>query len=95
MRVHIHFEIYASIAKATAGERALRVSQLAIPEAPCRNVYAQTELYPNSTKYLDRLSIASDFVLADDGGVLQMANTTGDNRSGYRLNLDVGLAVKS
>ena len=90
---HIHFEIYASTAQASAGHKALRVSQLAIPEAPCRTVYAQTELYPNSTRYLDRLSIASDFVLADDGGVLQMATTTGDVTKGYRMSLDVGLAV--
>lgn len=90
---HIHFEIYKSLAEANAGHRALRVSQLAIPEAPCRNVYVQTDQYPNSTKYLDRLSIASDFVLADDGGVLQMATMTRDNTNGYRMSLDVGLAV--
>ena len=90
---HIHFEIYNSVAEANAGIRALRVSQLAIPETACRTVYVQTDQYPNSIKYLDRLSIASDFVLADDGGVLQMATTAGDNSNGYRMSLDVGLAV--
>ena len=65
-----------------------------MPEAPCRTVYAQTELYPNSTRFLDRLSIASDFALADDGGVLQMVMTMGDIMSAYRMSLDDGLAVK-
>ncbi len=91
---HIHFEIYASVEQASAGKGPLRVSQLAIPEDACRAVYAQADQYPESTEYLDRLSLDSDFVLRDDGGVLQMAATTGDIAKGYRMSLDVGLAGK-
>ena len=91
---HIHFEIYASAAAAAAGKSPLRISQLAIPEAACREVYSQSE-YADSTKVLDRLSFDNDFVLNDDNGeALQVATTTGDNANGYRISLDVGLAVK-
>jgi protocatechuate 3,4-dioxygenase beta subunit len=43
---HIHFEIYDSLDQATSGHNAARISQLALPEDLCRQVYAQTSLYP-------------------------------------------------
>jgi protocatechuate 3,4-dioxygenase beta subunit len=90
---HIHFEVFASLADATNGNNAGRVSQLALPEAASRVVYGQTSLYPNSTNNLDQLSLQSDNVFGDDGGVHQLATVTGDNASGYTAFLEVGLAV--
>ncbi|HEU4665412.1 MAG TPA: hypothetical protein VFS55_15385 [Dokdonella sp.] len=90
---HIHFEVFASLADATNGNNAGRTSQLAMPEAPSRVVYGQTSLYPGSTHNLDQLSLQSDNVFGDDGGVLQLATVAGENASGYTAFLDVGIAV--
>lgn len=90
---HIHFEVFASLADATNGHNAGRISQLALPEAASRIVYGQTSLYPNSTNNLDQLSLQSDNVFGDDGGVHQLATVAGDNASGYTAFLEVGLAV--
>lgn len=90
---HIHFEIFASLEDATNGHNAGRVSQLALPEAACREVYAQTTLYPNSTNNLDRVTLQSDNVFGDDGGVHQLATTSGNIVDGYAAFLEVGLAI--
>jgi protocatechuate 3,4-dioxygenase beta subunit len=90
---HIHFEVFASLADATNGTNAGRTSQLALPEAPSRVVYGQASLYPNSTSNLNQLSLQSDNVFGDDGGVHQLATVTGDNASGYTAFLEVGIGV--
>ena len=90
---HIHFEVFASLADATRGNNAGRTSQIAMPEAQSRLVYAQTALYPNSTTNLNQVSLASDNVFGNDGGVHQLATMTGDNTNGYSAFLEVGLAV--
>jgi protocatechuate 3,4-dioxygenase beta subunit len=92
---HIHFEVYAALADATSGANAIRVSQLAMPEAQSRTVYAQTALYPNSTSNLNQTSLATDNVFSDDGGVTQTGTVTGDNVNGYQTYLEVGVAVDS
>ena len=90
---HIHFEVFASLADATDGHNAGRVSQLAMPEAAARTVYADTTLYPNSTTNLDRITLQSDNVFGDDGGVYQLATVAGNPTDGYTAFLEVGLAV--
>lgn len=90
---HIHFEIFASLADATSGRNAGRISQLALPESVCRTVYAQTSLYPGSISNLNGVTLQSDNVFGNDGGVHQLATTTGDNVAGYLSTLEVGLAV--
>lgn len=89
---HIHFEIYPTIADAVAGSRAVKTSQLALPEASSREVYAQTSLYPSSTSNLNQLTLRSDNVFSDDGAVLQLATTTGSVASGYVATLQAGIA---
>ena len=37
---HVHFEVYADLASATLGRNAIKTSQLALPEATCKAVYA-------------------------------------------------------
>lgn len=90
---HMHFEIFASAAQAVSGRNALRTSQLALPEATCREVYAQSALYPNSTRNLDGVPLSSDNVFRDDGAALQMATVTGSVGAGYRASLEVGISV--
>ena len=92
---HIHFEVYAALADATSGRNALRTSQIALPEDVSRNVYAQTALYPNSTGNLNQVSLDTDMVFSDDGGVHELGTVSGDNSSGYTTYLEVGVAVDS
>lgn len=89
---HIHFEVYAPSAQPVIGGRAAKVSQLALTEAASREVYAQASAYPGSLAALSRVTLRSDGVFADDGGVHQIATVTGSVASGYVAQLQVGLA---
>src|SRR4051812_31954259 len=44
---HIHFEVYSSVATAVASGPIVKTSQIALPQAACRKVYA-TSGYPGS-----------------------------------------------
>ena len=90
---HIHFEIYSSVAQAISGTNSAKTSQLALPEAACRAVYAQTSLYPSSLTNLNQVSLASDNVFGNDGGVLQIAAVSGSNANGYTATLEVGISA--
>ncbi len=88
---HIHFEVYAKGARADRGDNAVRTSQLALTEAASREVYAQAAMYPGSLAALSRITLRSDGVFADDGGVHQLASVTGNVASGYSAHLQVGI----
>jgi len=92
---HIHFEIYAAVADATSGRNAIRTSQIALPQAASQSVYAQSSLYPGSAGNLSQVSLASDNVFGDDGGVYELGTVTGDNTGGYLTTLEVGVAIDS
>jgi protocatechuate 3,4-dioxygenase beta subunit len=83
---HIHFEVYSSLADATGGGTKLATSQLALPEATCKTVYA-TNGYEQSAQNLSQLSLASDMVFSD-GVSHQLATVTGSVDSGYAISLD-------
>lgn len=91
---HIHFEVYASAEQAVNGSQALRISQLALPDASSRAVYAQTSLYPGSLSAFNGVTLNTDNVFRDDGAVLQMAALSGDNSAGYLASLEVGVNVQ-
>ncbi|TAK69446.1 MAG: hypothetical protein EPO13_06055 [Actinomycetota bacterium] len=84
---HLHFEIYPSIAQATAASDKLRTSQLALPAEVCEAVYASPG-YEASAQNLRRTSLATDTVFRD-GWSLQLATVTGDVGSGYAATLPV------
>lgn len=86
---HIHFEVYASVAQATSGRKAIATSQVALPEATCKLVYATPE-YPGSTKNLAATSLTSDMVFRD-GWASEMATVTGDVTTGFVANLTVNV----
>lgn len=92
---HIHFEIYRSLALATSGANAARVSQLALPQAACSSVYSQGGSYSGSTQNLNGVTLGSDNVFGNDGGVLQLATVTGNNSDGYVATLEVGVAIEA
>jgi hypothetical protein len=90
---HIHFEIYASLADAVAGSNALKTSQIAMPEAANRAVYAQASLYPSSLANQNQVTLQSDGVFGDDGGVLELGTVTGSIAGGYAVTLQAGISA--
>jgi len=87
---HIHFEVYPDQASITDAGNAIATSQVALPEATCNEVYAQTG-YEASVSNLSRVSLTSDNVFGDDGGVHELATVTGDVTNGYSVALEVGV----
>lgn len=90
---HMHFEIYSSLAAATVGSNAVRISQLALPDSVCREVFAQTALYPGSLANHNQTTLANDNVFANDSAANQLASVTGSISAGYVSTLTVGLAA--
>ena len=84
---HVHFEVYQDLAAATTGGDKLATSQIALPEAVCKQVYA-TDGYEQSVTNLARTSLATDNVFSD-GWQTQLGTMTGSVDSG----LTVGLTV--
>jgi protocatechuate 3,4-dioxygenase beta subunit len=84
---HVHFEVYPSLEAATTASGKLRTSQLALPEAACRQVYA-TQGYGQSLQNLAQTSLGSDMVFAD-GYSLQLATVTGSAADGMTATLNV------
>lgn len=82
---HAHIEIYDSLSEADTGSNAVRTSQLALPQADCEAVYADTR-YENSAGNLSRLSLNRDGVFAD-GWADQLATVSGSNDDGYTVSL--------
>jgi len=83
---HIHFEVYRDLASAAAGEDRLATSQIALPQATCEEVYA-TEGYARSVTNLQQVSLATDMVFGDDGGVRQLGTITGSVANGLAVRL--------
>jgi protocatechuate 3,4-dioxygenase beta subunit len=86
---HVHFEVYPTLAAATAAANKIITTQLALPEAVCRTVYA-TDGYGQSLANLSRTSLTSDMVFRD-GWTGQLATVTGSVGAGYVANLTVAV----
>jgi protocatechuate 3,4-dioxygenase beta subunit len=87
---HIHFEVYPSLAVATAAGSKVATSQLALPQATCAEVYA-TSGYTASITNLQQVSLASDNVFSD-GWTSQVPTITGNTTDGYVATLTVPVA---
>ncbi|KQZ87973.1 3,4-dioxygenase subunit beta [Phycicoccus sp. Root563] len=87
---HIHFEVYSSVADATSSGQIVKTSQIALPEAACKEVYATTG-YEASVANLARTSLTQDMVFGNDGGIHQLATVTGNVTDGYVANLTIGV----
>jgi protocatechuate 3,4-dioxygenase beta subunit len=88
---HMHFEVYPSLAAATSGGAKLATSQLALPEATCRAVYA-TDGYSQSASALDRVSLATDMVFSD-GASLETPVVSGTPADGYTIDAVVAVST--
>lgn len=87
---HIHFEVYPGLETATDEANKIATSQIALPKDACDGVYA-TPGYEQSVRNMESLSLQTDMVFADDGGVHQLGTITGDVGSGYAVRLTVGV----
>ncbi|HZO36150.1 MAG TPA: intradiol ring-cleavage dioxygenase [Solirubrobacteraceae bacterium] len=87
---HIHFEVYSSVTKAVSNGPIVKTSQIALPKAVCKKVYA-TSGYAGSSANLARTSLATDMVFSDDKAIHQLATVTGSVSKGFVANLTIGV----
>jgi protocatechuate 3,4-dioxygenase beta subunit len=87
---HIHFEVYSSVADATSSGPIVKTSQIALPKETCEVVYA-ADGYSSSVQNLSRVSLQTDNVFGNDGGIHQIASMSGDVSSGYTAALTIGV----
>jgi protocatechuate 3,4-dioxygenase beta subunit len=85
---HVHFEVYPDRASITDSANAIATSQVALPQDACDKVYA-TSGYEQSVANLDRVTLKSDNVFGDDGGLTQLGTVTGDVTNGFTVSLAV------
>jgi hypothetical protein len=83
---HIHFEVYPGLSSITDATSAIATSQVALPATESGLVYA-TAAYSGSVRNMAQVSLASDNVFGDDGGVLQTPTISGDTTAGYAVAL--------
>jgi protocatechuate 3,4-dioxygenase beta subunit len=86
---HAHFEVYNSLAQATASATPRLTSQLALPAAACEAVY-NTSAYAASLANYRRTSLSTDMVFSD-GYSRQMPAVTGNVTSGYTAKITVSV----
>jgi len=91
---HIHFEVYPDQASIADAANAIATSQVALPKDACDAVYAQSG-YEQSVRTFSRVTLDSDNVFGDDGGVSQLGTVTGDVASGYAVSLAVRVDTRT
>jgi protocatechuate 3,4-dioxygenase beta subunit len=87
---HIHFEVYTDLEAATDEANKIATSQIALPKAICEAVYA-TDGYSQSVANLSQVSLQSDNVFGDDGGIHELGTISGDVASGLTVELAVNV----
>ncbi|MFB9310881.1 protocatechuate 3,4-dioxygenase beta subunit [Agromyces hippuratus] len=87
---HIHFEVYSDVANAVASGPIVKTSQIALPEEVNDLVYA-TSGYEQSVRNVSQVSLSSDNVFRDDGGIHQIASMSGSVAGGYTAALTIGV----
>ncbi len=91
---HIHFEVYPDRASVANHDNCISTSQLAFPQPESEAVYATTG-YQASVSNLAELTLATDSVFRDDGGVHQLATISGDVTAGYAASLAVPVDTRT
>ena len=87
---HIHFEVYDDVANAVASGPIVKTSQIALPEEANALVFATTG-YESSVRNAARVSLQSDNVFGEDGGIHQIATMSGSMAAGYTASLTIGV----
>ena len=86
---HIHFEVYPSLASATAVTNKIATSQIALPKSASDLVYAQSG-YTGSAANAAQVTLASDGVFSD-GSSLELATVAGEVTGGLTATLTVAI----
>jgi protocatechuate 3,4-dioxygenase beta subunit len=89
---HVHFEVYPSLATATDPANRIATSQIALPADTCRAVYA-TDGYASSIQTFSQVSLATDMVFGNDGGIHQIGAISGSIDSGLIVELPVAVRI--
>jgi protocatechuate 3,4-dioxygenase beta subunit len=88
---HVHFEVYPSLDLAIDAGNTIATSQIAFPEDVCAEVYA-TAGYESSVQSFPQISLATDNVFGEDGGVRQLGTVEGSVAEGLTVTLVVPVA---
>jgi len=91
---HIHFEVYPDQAGIADATKAIATSQVALPKATCEQVYAENG-YEASVANLAKVSLSTDNVFGDDGGVSQLGRVTGDVSTGVTVALAAAVDTRT
>jgi len=89
---HIHFEVYPSLDMATDENNKIATSQVALPKDACDLVFA-TAGYEQSASNMTQLSLETDNVFRDDGGVKHLGTVTGSVAGGMHVALVVPVSA--
>lgn len=90
----MHFEVYPDRASIIDDSKTIATSQVALPKNVCDTVYATTG-YEQSVSNLSQLTLATDNVFGNDGGVHQLGTVTGDLTKGYAVTLTVPVDTRT
>ena len=89
---HIHFEVYPNLAAATDEANKIATSQIALPEDACDPCTRPTAT-ARASRNLQQVSLATDNVFGDDGGVHQLGPVSGSVADGYIVELTVPVSA--
>ena len=90
---HIHFEVYSNVTDATGGGMPLVYLSAGAAAHDVDAGLQQGRGLRASVTNLNRVSISSDMVFGDDGGVRELAKIKGSLKKGYRARLLVPVDV--
>ncbi len=88
---HIHYEVYPSVDKITQSSNKIATSQMALPDAVNKAVFA-TSLYSASVSNYSQISLATDMVFSD-GTTNETPTVTGDVSAGYTIAMNVPVSI--
>ena len=79
--------MFPSLADATDVANKISTSQIALPEDICDEVHNSVDGYSASIRNFSQVSLATDNVFSDDGGVLELGTMSGTADSGLTVAL--------
>lgn len=86
---HIHFEVYKSLSAAANVKNKIATSQIAMPAATSKLVYA-TSSYTSSVSNFNKANLSTDNVFSD-GSSLQLPTVEGNVTDGFTVKLTVAV----
>ena len=82
--------MYPGLDDALGASNITTTSQIALQQAACEVAYT-ADGYSQSITNLGRVSLSSDNVFGEDGGVHQLAVMTGDATGGFTIDLTIAV----